>query len=263
MRAAKRQLKVVLEELALDLQYATLDQARQAAGYSAQSTMQYMTAMDARFGLKTQRLGLTEASMFEGVQGDTDTSVLRRMEGTKRKKGITPTYSKKSVRDMEQVVQSGFLTRKPWREIREDLMGTKGLRGKPEHYAERILRTESMFAYNKANLLTMKKVPGQKVKILSATNDSRTGWDSHLVHGQIRRLGEAFQTPFGNMQHPPNRPNDREIVVLHRVEWPIPAYLQPRSDARVYSAWYRDRRVGVPPPRPLLTTVPLDAFGKG
>lgn len=103
---------------------------------------------------------------------------------------------------------------------------------------------------------------GDMVKILCATIDGRTGWDSLQVHGQIRRPDEAFEWNGGFYQNPPNRPNDREVVVPHRISWPIPDELHPRSDAEVVAAWQRDRRKGSPPARAERSTVPLDLFGK-
>jgi hypothetical protein len=98
-------------------------------------------------------------------------------------------------------------------------------------------------------------------KILCATFDSRTGSDSFAVHGQIRRPDEAFAWWEGLYQHPPNRPNDREIVLSHRTSWPIPAELAWRSDSEVAARWALEGRKGAPPPRPKMTTVPLDRFG--
>jgi hypothetical protein len=86
--------------------------------------------------------------------------------------------------------------------------------------------------------------------------------DSYAVHGQVRRPEEAFQDWHGFYQHPPGRPNDREVVVTHRKRWPIPAYLQPKSDADVVARWHAEGRKGSPPPRPKLSTVPLEEFGK-
>lgn len=86
--------------------------------------------------------------------------------------------------------------------------------------------------------------------------------DSYAVHGQIRKPEEAFQSWFGFYQHPPNRPNDREVVVPHRMSWPIPPYLAWKTDAQVIARWHYDGRKGHPPPRPKMTTVPLEQFGK-
>jgi hypothetical protein len=100
------------------------------------------------------------------------------------------------------------------------------------------------------------------VKILAATFDHRTSADSYAVHGQIRRPEEFFDTWTGQVMHPPARPNDREVVVPHRVSWPIPDELKPKSDAEIAARWSAEGRKGSPPPRPRISTVPLDSFGK-
>jgi len=118
--------------------------------------------------------------------------------------------------------------------------------------------------YNRAGWESIREADeqlGDMLKILSATFDDRTGADSYAVHGQIRRPEESFQSWFGLYQHPPNRPNDREVVVPHRMSWPIPPYLAWRSDAQVLARWHYDGRKGSPPPRPLMTTVPLEKIG--
>jgi hypothetical protein len=123
----------------------------------------------------------------------------------------------------------------------------------------------SMGVANRANWETVREADaqlGDMLKILSATFDERTAADSYAVHGQIRRPEEAFQSWFGLYQHPPNRPNDREVVVPHRMSWPIPPYLAWKSDADVAKRWQNDGRKGRPPPRPKMTTVPLDQIGK-
>ncbi len=86
--------------------------------------------------------------------------------------------------------------------------------------------------------------------------------DSYAVHGQIRRPEEAFETWYGMMQHPPARPNDREIVVPHKISWPIPPHLKPKSEEQVAARWAFEGRKEEMPERPLMTTVPLEQFGK-
>lgn len=103
---------------------------------------------------------------------------------------------------------------------------------------------------------------GDMCKILSSTFDSRTGSDSYAVHGEIRRPSEEFQSWFGSFSHPPDRPNDRGIVVPHRISWPIPAELKPKGMGAVASRWSAEGRKGSPPPSPLMTTIPLEQFGK-
>lgn len=94
--------------------------------------------------------------------------------------------------------------------------------------------------------------------------------DSYAVHGQIRRPDEPFDTWTGQVQHPPARPNDREVVVTHRIAWEIPPELKPRSPAEIAAKWAEEHppptkkgaKAKPMPPIPLHSTVPLDQFGK-
>lgn len=79
--------------------------------------------------------------------------------------------------------------------------------------------------------------------------------DSYAVHGQIRRPEQAFQAWTGLYQHPPNRPNDREIVVPHRLSWDWPPYLLWKTNEQVEARWRAEGRKAPVPPRPKMTTV--------
>lgn len=126
----------------------------------------------------------------------------------------------------------------------------------------------TMSALNRSAHDTMQQAEeelGPMVRILCAIFDDRTSWDSYQVHGMVRRMDEPFEDGMGRLyMAPPNRPNDRECVVPHMLDWPLPPELTPRSDDEVQAAWVRQTRSkkypggrpGGPPPRPLMSTVP-------
>jgi hypothetical protein len=182
-----------------------------------------------------------------------------------RSEGVLSRYSLETIGQLEGIIQRGMLTGEPWGDVRTKLIDQSPfLRGAPRYWAERIIRTETMGAFNRAGWEGIRAADdelGDMVKILAATFDDRTGWDSYQLHGQIRRPDEAFEWSGGFYQHPPNRPNDREVVLPHRLSWGIPPELAWRSDGEVFAAWKREKRRGGPPARPTMTTVPLDAFG--
>lgn len=89
----------------------------------------------------------------------------------------------------------------------------------PPWKAERIVRTEHSYALHRRQLLDMPEMFGDRVdewrKELVATLDARTGADSVFVNHQTRKIDEPFEDNIGHVyQHPPNRPNDREVVVM-------------------------------------------------
>ena len=126
----------------------------------------------------------------------------------------------------------------------------------------------TMGAYNRAGWEAIRSADedlNDMVKILAATFDDRTGSDSFAIHGQIRRPEQAFEWWDGLYQHPPNRPNDRETVVPHRISWPIPAFLKWKTSEEVRRRWdaeHGPKSKAELPDRPEMTTVPLSQFGR-
>lgn len=92
------------------------------------------------------------------------------------------------------------------------------------YFAERIVRTECMNAYNAGHLDEINaqragSFPDLEKKLIE-TFDKRTGQDSFKAHGQIRKPNEMFVDGNGRQYlHPPGRPNDRGVVVPWRREW--------------------------------------------
>jgi hypothetical protein len=257
---------------------AMVDGAIEAAERASAATIDYLSRADMAFrGVGTTPLALDEAAMFEQARVGARSSVLRRLasSGTgapgapaaeqPAAAGILDRYGMNTVGLFEKNLQQGLLTRAPWETIKSNLVASSPfLRSKPMFWAERIVRTELMGAYNRAGWEANREADdqlGDMVKILSATFDDRTGSDSFAVHGQIRLPDEAFESWFGLYQHPPNRPNDREIVVPHRISWPIPPYLKWRADEEIAKRWEKEKRAGKPPDRPTMTTVPIGQFG--
>ncbi len=120
-------------------------------------------------------------------------------------------------------------------------------------------------AYNKAGLEGAKEADedlGDMCKILCATFDDRTAADSYAVHGEIRRLEEPFEMWQGFFQNPPARSNDREVVVYHRISWPIPPGLKPRPYSQCVERYAKEKHKEKMPPRPEMTTIDLKLFGK-
>ena len=106
------------------------------------------------------------------------------------------------------------------------------------------------------------EVLGDVVKILVATFDNRTGWDSYQVHGQIRRPEEPFEWSKGSYMYPPNRPNDRETTITYRISWPLEAELEPMSDGEVEDRYHEQYPKGPGPgERPNMSTVDRELFG--
>jgi|SRR5271166_5849844 len=280
LQTALAQVRDVTRTLKTDIKSSLLSQANDAAGVATENVMRYMAEANRHFtGVAGNPLALTEARMLERAQAGARSTILNRLasSGTPSaapedraakpaKIGILDRYGLSTVESFEDVLQTGMLAKKSWGEMRDAITAESPfLQGAPASWADRIVRTETMGVYNRANWETIRTADdelGDMVKILSATFDERTGYDSYQVHGQIRRPDEAFEWKDGLYQAPPNRPNDREVVVPHRIAWPIPPYLKWRTDEQVMQRYRMQRKKGGPGPRPKMTTVPLSQFGR-
>jgi hypothetical protein len=279
MKATLAHIRHITGGLAHQMQGLIIGQANTAVDHSVNATVDYLNQAERAFkGVGTQPLALKTAGMLDTVAQGVNASVLRRLASSGEdlpgaddeehpgKEGILSRYGTATVENFEDTLQQGLIQRRSWGDVRGQLVeASPFLQGAPAHWAERIVRTETMGAANRANWETIREADeqlGDMAKILSATFDDRTGSDSYALHGQIRRPEEPFQTWEGFMQHPPGRPNDREVVVPHRVSWPIPPYLMWKTDAEVLKRWLWEGRKKALPPRPKMTTIPLDKFGK-
>jgi hypothetical protein len=275
VKATLASIRAITGKVGNGVKDATVSNAETIAPMAAAGTIRYLKDLDKKFrGLGVQPLALDEAAAMDVAKEGARASVLRRLvEGvpdeqgkTKTKVGILERYGQAVVGHFEDQMRIGLVTRRPWDEMRQSLIDKSPfLQGAPAHWAERIVRTETLGAHARASLETMKHADdelGDMLKVLCATFDDRTGSDSISVHGQIRRTREFFDTWQGKVMVPPARPNDREIVVPHRMSWPMPANLLPRSDAEVHARWKAEKRKGSPPPRPRLSTVAIAPIGK-
>ncbi|MFH1568522.1 MAG: hypothetical protein ABIL09_11050 [Gemmatimonadota bacterium] len=125
-------------------------------------------------------------------------------------------YGIQAIRRMRDAMAMSTLSGETVAQTTEKLMDSMDLsRG----WAERIVRTEQSVAVHRRQLLDMKEMfEGEEDewrKELVATFDQRTYPDSKFVHGQRRKMDELFRDNMGRKYlHPPNRPNDREVMVF-------------------------------------------------
>lgn len=235
---------------------------KEAARESAESLVEYLhQAEETHLGAE-RIVNIDGAAIVDTAVAGTDSSLLRRLMSSKSPKsvGILERYGSKTVENFEKRIQQAQLTETPWEEVRQGLItDSPFLKEMPMFWAERIVRTETAYASNRANWLGMREANEDfedGVKILSAMiGDPRTAADSLAVHGQVRALDELFDSWNGSYMHPPDRPNDREVVVMHRRSWQLPEELRPRPWNEVVEAWQRAGRKGAPPARPLQSTI--------
>lgn len=270
MQAALAQVRAVLKGTLLPgMQANAIELGKAAAEQAAQSAVEYIERSEQLYRGSTKQLPFDTASLIDTAVAGASSTVLRRIATNPQhpaQAGVLARYGANVIGEFEGSMQQRLLQGKSWAEAQNDLTAASPfLQGKPAFWSERILRTETMNVHNAAAQQSLEQVHdivGGMLKILSATFDQRTGADSIAVHGQIRRPNEPFHSWFGAYMHPPNRPNDREVVVPHNMAWPIPAELEPRSDGEVAARWALEGRKGSPPPRPNMSTVDRELIGK-
>lgn len=217
----------------------THGQATKAVALSVKDTVKLSKSLEKRFTGISKPLNLEQAAVMDPLVSGTNSSLLSRHKSSVQR------YGQSMVADFERVIRTGFVEGMSNHEVIRRMVSTGAISGitalslsslEPAHFpkptgymrkqywAERIVRTETAYAYNRANLDTLKAAqgsdfPDMQKKIL-ATFDKRTAPDSIAVHGQIRDLDKNFRDGRGReYMHPPARPNDRETVIPWRPEW--------------------------------------------
>jgi hypothetical protein len=134
-------------------------------------------------------------------------------------------YGAETVSTIEDEVAKTVLFGEGWDTARESVWkATKHIVEDRQWMVDRIVRTETATVYNSttmAALLEEDEPDDPMLKKLVAVFDPVTGTDSKLLHGQTRRVTELFTDVLRGRKFdaPPNRPNDREIVVGWRASW--------------------------------------------
>ena len=159
-------------------------------------------------------------------------------------------YGATAVQSVEDELAKLALTGQPWTKARDKVWAAvRDVVGERQWMVDRILRTETAAIYNGtalAGLIAEDSAASPMLKRLVATFDNKTGRDSVRVHGQVRPVREPFFDGTRYYQAPPNRPNDREILVPHRAEWGerVPELVRPPVAERDETS-----SPALPPPR--------------
>lgn len=128
-------------------------------------------------------------------------------------------YGAAAVKATEEALAKNVLLGQPWWDVRDEVW--KHVRhsvGGQSWKVDRILRTETSAVYNGTMLAALQDEDDEEDRMhkrLAATFDQSTGKDSVLLDGQIKPVGEPFFDSYHGFEYmaPPNRPNDREIVI--------------------------------------------------
>ncbi len=223
----------------------TKEQAANAINAGVQRTITTLEGLEKRFTGIAQPLRLRQAEQLRHVKGTASGAWARQFPTS------VDRYGDKMLGEFEEIIRAGLIAGSSMDEMIAAITGHGGPTGKvsmaakvtpagvlrvresdiPEglfvrhkYWAERLVRTEVLKAYNGARQAALEhehdtQFPGMKRKIL-AVLDKRTAADSIAVHGQIRGIRENFVDGAGRSYlYPPARPNDRETVIPWRTEW--------------------------------------------
>lgn len=176
------------------------------------------------FSGHTPVLRAEQAGVAEGLYDQHRPSLLRRYQSSVR------LYSAPTVRAVEHQMALSLTSGETVREATDrvqDAIGDERWR------AERIVRTEMAYSYGVVKQASMEAVAVEVPRMqkrLVATWDDRIGDDSKQLDGQtvdvsqpfVWQVKDAKGAPTGRTvryMQPPNRPNDREVVIPWRPEW--------------------------------------------
>lgn len=255
----RQQIRLAQKYLDERLLGHTHAQALKAVATGTAATVKLLTTLEKRFTGISKPLQLESQQMQDNIVRGLGSSLLRQNVASVGR------YSAAMIGDFERVMRVGALSGMTQHQVISKLVAQGELGGikaaslnaaepayfpKPAGYvtrrywAERIVRTETAYAYNAANQATISTArvtdfPDMQKKIL-AHFDNRTAPDSIYVHGQIRPVAGLFHDGAGREYlHPPARPNDRETVIPWRPVWhelPATAPAPPEEQAKAIVA---------------------------
>jgi hypothetical protein len=213
-----------------------LDQTGEvAARVGSRQVLDAAEKLHGGFGSPTPLVSPEQAGVFQGIHQEVMPSLLDRFEASKRLYGA-PVIAK--VRDE---LSMALLQKDDVDQAVDRVVGTDGVFAGQRWRAERIVRTEMSYAFGVAKQKSMETLKERFVprlmKRLVATHDDRTGEDSLQLDGQTVDVDKPFVWHVKNSRgvvqrtvlymQPPNRPNDREVVIPWEAGWPNPGAAGP------------------------------------
>lgn len=226
MRQTLAQLRVAIA----DLERRLGDEIRRQGAESYKLAIAHFWRQMSTFGGNVGRFDAPRPADFGTPRYLDDTLLLLQHDAS------IQAYGAGLVQRIQQRLVTLAAAQAPWTTMVRDIAGIGGIldediRGgqfretKLQSRAERIVRTELIRAYNAGHYAQLVEVDrgdpdGGWLKQLVATFDRRTGDDSVFVHGQVRKPEQPFRDNRGReYMYPPNRPNDREVMIVTRREY--------------------------------------------
>jgi len=225
------------------------DLSREAQREAVRGVAQDLTRLEHVFRGATVELPLEEAATFRGIISGRASSLLSRHSSSVAR------YTAEGVEAIEGVLGSSLLAGET---PGETLTRLEQFVDNDWWRAERIVRTESAMAFNLGRRDAIEEASTELPDLMMrwtehcsddlAPFDDRVGVDSLAMHGQVAAPGEMFHVPptspepensryrkgvtkvpaslaGSEVESPPNRPNDRAVLLPWRADWGIPAWV--------------------------------------
>lgn len=210
VEATLAQVRNVLAQVDPQMRRMLESNAELARRYGAEETTQILELFEGRAPGSIRPLSLGAASSIS--------------QATRLQQYATSVnrYGAVVIASVQRELTAGVLTGKTFDEMTRQLQTSEPLLSR-RYFAERVVRTECMQAYNSAHIDEMRAqvddFPDLKKKLIE-TFDRRTAKDSYTAHGEVRDLNGLFVDGAGrHYEHPPGRPNDRGVVIPWRDAW--------------------------------------------
>lgn len=188
--------------------------------------------LEKKFSGHAPVLQAEQAAVLQRVFSKTQPALLNRYKKSER------LYGRPVVKKIREQLALSLAQGQTVDEAVDRVAGVGGVFDGQRWRAERIVRTELSYTYGVVQYRQMqevrKELPDLERKLI-ATFDDRTGADSKELHGQVQPMGEPFvwEKPNGERVEymmPPNRPNDREVVIPWRPAWADSAVTEPGGE---------------------------------
>lgn len=236
IRVLLAQVQDALGHFEKDLAFQLIDDGKKAGTLAGRHLISSVNEMEKQFTGLAPVLQTEQAAVFRGLLPQVDRSLLDRY------KTSIQAYGRPVLRQVRDELAMSSLLGETVNDAVDRIVAKGGIFEQQRWRAERIVRTETAYAYGvtkQKGMAEMKQrdFPDMQKKLI-ATFDSRTGEDSKELHGQVQDVDKPFiwkvRDARGNVKktvkymHPPNRPNDREVVIPWRPGWREDRWTAPR-----------------------------------
>jgi hypothetical protein len=230
IRLVQAQVSQGVHELERGIKEVLVDRGAVGLKLAPEHVVEAANALHDVFGSPTPIVQAEQAGVFQNLYRGVPPSLLDRFEKSSR------LYGQPVVQGIRDALSLAIVQKESLDQAVDRVAGTSGIFRGQRWRAERIVRTELSWGYGVAKqrgmeVLRDQHVPGLQ-KRLVATHDNRTGLDSLELDGQTVDVDKPFVWHVKNAKgrvkrtvlymQPPNRPNDREVVIPWNPGWPDP-----------------------------------------